>query len=265
MAVDTTNVYWSGVMKCAVGGCNQTPTRISGTGGGFGLAIDAANVYWTDGGTSGSVYKCALAGCTTPTALATAQGVPLGIAVDATSVYWTNLTGGTVMKCAVGGCGGAPTQLALSNAPRAIAVDPMNVYWGDTMASSIYKCPLDGCGSTTPATIIAGWRVVNLAEDATGVYYSDPQAGFVNRTSLAGTPTITLGSGQSLPRGIALDDTYAYWVNEGGTVMKCAKTGCGGMPLVLASDQSGPHSIAVDATSVYWGNTAQGTVMKVSK
>src|SRR5215470_9396184 len=40
MAVDTTNVYWSGVMKCAVGGCNQAPTRINGTTGGVGLAID---------------------------------------------------------------------------------------------------------------------------------------------------------------------------------------------------------------------------------
>ena len=78
-----------------------------------------------------------------------------------------------------------------------------------------------------------------------------------------GTPTI-IASGQSFPFGIAIDDTYVYWTNNGtnagGTVMKAPIAG--DSVTTLASGQNFPLGIAVDGTSVYWTNNLGGTVMK---
>jgi sugar lactone lactonase YvrE len=61
-----------------------------------GIAVDSANVYWTNNN-SGTVMKIPVGGGTAVTVAANQSG-PLGVAVDATSVFWTNYSGGTVMK-----------------------------------------------------------------------------------------------------------------------------------------------------------------------
>src|SRR5262249_57274193 len=71
MAVDTTNVYWTGVMKCAIGGCNQTPTPVSGTTGGVGVAVDPTPVFLTGGGPRGPAPHRALPRGAPPPRLAT--------------------------------------------------------------------------------------------------------------------------------------------------------------------------------------------------
>ena len=78
-----------------------------------------------------------------------------------------------------------------------------------------------------------------------------------------------LASGQATPAGIALSGTSVYWVNlgmlapDGGPrigsqIVTCAKTGCGGSPLVLATGSwDGMSELAVDDTDVYWLVTGQ--------
>lgn len=46
--------------------------------------------------------------------------------------------------------------------------------------------------------------------------------------------------------------------------MKCAVTGCNGLPTTLAIDAGASGNIAVDDTSVYWANSVQGTVVKLT-
>jgi hypothetical protein len=66
-------------------------------------------------------------------------------------------------------------------------------------------------------------------------------------------PPETFATGQGKPWGIAVDDAYVYWTNEGtNTVMRAAKTG--GAPTMIAKDQAEPHRILVDSTSVVWHN-----------
>jgi hypothetical protein len=66
-------------------------------------------------------------------------------------------------------------------------------------------------------------------------------------------PPETFASGQGKPWGIAIDDAYVYWTNEGtNTVMRAAKTG--GVPATIAKNQAEPHRILVDSINVIWHN-----------
>jgi len=124
-----------------------------------------------------------------------------------------------------------------------------------------------------------------IAVDATDVYwlegFSGPTIGVFScgvcgcdkKPKLLASVEAPLG----LPGSIAVDETSVYFTirataniqnPNSGSVMKCAKSGCGNEPTVLASKQA-PQGIAVNATHVYWTNDSQngaeGTVMGCAK
>jgi sugar lactone lactonase YvrE len=66
--------------------------------------------------------------------------------------------------------------------------------------------------------------------------------------------TQVFAMGQGKPWGIAVDDAFVYWTNEGDeTVVRAPKSG--GALTVLAHDQLEPHEILVDGTNILWHNT----------
>ena len=174
IAVDDTYVYWldfcvltppGDVMKVSLGG--GTPvTLATSTGGGTPtrIAIDANNVYWTDGN---AVWQVPKGGGAAVMVADDHGGLPSGIAVDASYVYWTSETSpdagvtpentGSILKTPIGG--GTTTVLASGqNIPLDVKVDGTDVYWVDqgsttTPNGMVMKMPLSG---GTPTTLASG-------------------------------------------------------------------------------------------------------------
>jgi hypothetical protein len=118
---------------------NETPLAIGDVP--YEVAVDAANVYWTEQGSApgvGKVMKASNVDGAGATALATMQAGPQGIAIDATHVYWVNKDDGTVNKVPI--AGGAVTVLAHGQAqPYDIVVDATHVYWTNYAGDSVVK------------------------------------------------------------------------------------------------------------------------------
>jgi hypothetical protein len=272
VAVDATNVYWSGVspstppggpggdsryavMAVSLGG-GSAATLSDGSLGGF--AVDATRLYWArpDG-----VWAMPLGGGT-PVRLASAPwGGDAGggqipapqvpVTVDATSVYWwtvtsfgdPNLHPRTLMKVALGG--GTPTVLASGQvAPGRIVVDAASAYW--TTGGTIVKMPLGGGAPRVLASALISPGDVVI--DSTSVYWSTPGA-FAGGWP-AGLMKMPLTGGQQVllwesvpgqtngPAGpVAIDAGNIYWVTRDAALMKMPLAG--GAPVVLASCSSG--------------------------
>jgi hypothetical protein len=96
LAVDAANVYWTtgaGMLSVAIGG--GTPVTLAPAG--EGIALDSGNVYWgTWNGTTGAIVTVAKQGSMVTT-LATGTFNPVGVAVDATNVYWIDASQDRVM------------------------------------------------------------------------------------------------------------------------------------------------------------------------
>jgi hypothetical protein len=133
LAVDAANVYWSdssGIVKCAIGGCNGQPSTIVASQQAYGLATDGENVYWTDYD-NGFLYQCPNSGCAQPTALASGLSHPNNLAVDKAHAYWAN-GDGTIMRCGLNGCVGGPATVASGQAqPGRLVLDDTRVYWAN--------------------------------------------------------------------------------------------------------------------------------------
>jgi hypothetical protein len=148
---------------------------------GYGVAVDAENVYWTDS------YNCLVLKMSTtvggpPTTLASGQyqDSPYGIAVDSTNVYWAipwvaAAATGVVMKVSING-GDASTVASGQQNVKYVAVDSKSVYW------------------------LLGNLVMKMS------------------TTVGGPPT-TLISAETSVGGMALDSTSIYWLGY-DTVMK---------------------------------------------
>ena len=252
-----------------------TPTILaSGQNHPLKVAIDGANLYWTDygtcGGGDGTVMQTPLGGGALTT-IASGRSNPEGIAIDSTTVYWTDIGGGTIDKVAKGG-GGVGTLASGQTGPKGIAVDATHVYWSNYGSGAVMGLPLGG-GSPTPISLsgthpvymaLSPDDVLFWAEAPAGPGHCDtPFDGGVLVDNPPGSAASVFVSGRCDPWAVAADASSVYWVDQGdGEVLQSPRPG-GGAVTVLATGQCAPIGIAIDATAVYWTTCGGGTVMKL--
>lgn len=125
----------------------------------------------------------------------------------------------------------------------------------------VYSVAEDGTGFAS----LGGTSPLYMQVDATSIYYSTNNQ--IQRMSKAGAAAVldVVADGQGGVRGLAVDATQLYWVNDAGQVLGIDKTVTLGTPQVLASGQAGPSSIAVNSTEIFWTNAGDGTVMHMLK
>jgi hypothetical protein len=106
-----------------------------------GIAIDGANLYYTEQSAGGPLGVLPLDGGA-PRILSHDNGT-LGVVSDGTYVYYTSPDGnapvynGSVVRVPLDG--GAPTTLVTGGAPEAIAIDATSVYWTSSSTGSVMK------------------------------------------------------------------------------------------------------------------------------
>jgi hypothetical protein len=188
----------------------------------FGIAVDAANVYWTTtvgpGDSSGEVLSVPLDGGL-PATLASGQTLSHeGLAVDDTSVYWG--TESAVMKAALSG--GPPVTLAsVPEGVTNLAIDAASVYW--VGSGGVMKVALTGGAPTTLATnpALPLGACTAFAVDSTNVYWIEvisagsSTSGRLVSVPLNGGPTTTLLSEDlGFAAGVmAVSATSLYWLD----------------------------------------------------
>jgi len=159
------------------------------------------------------------------------------------------------MTCTMGGC----DSIVLStefDPPGRLTIDSSNVYWSN-LDGTIKSVPIAGGATTTLASGLGAGMGIGV--DAQNVY-AVSQDGRIVSAPLTGTMAVTvLATAQPQPYALAVDGTNVYWSTIGsgagnGTIMACAKTGCGQVPTTLASGihVQYPYGIATTAGLVYW-------------
>lgn len=277
LAVDSARAYWINTGGSPDGGAVQSvaldggsavtlasPVAVGIWGVDF-LALDATQVYWTDGVTVTSVPK----GGGTAATVATATGYggyPRGLAVQGGSAIWG--WGQGALKgpfyhevVATPLDGGPPTTLSDGiGFVHAMAVDEAGVCLDNN--DTIEVLPFDG---GAPAILCSSSAAANLATGTDHIAWTwSGQAGAAMTSAPrdGGAPA-TLAANGWAPGSIVDDGTSLYWIltsalGSQGVILRSRIDGSS--PEVLACDPSTPTSLAVDATSVYWTSSdATGT------
>jgi PKD repeat protein len=268
IAVDDTNVYWTefyGLKKVSKTGSSVVTLATSSYNSITGLAIDNDYVYFGDnvGNPASLIKKVPKTGGSVITLV---SGLPsvCRVSVDSSYVYWTASDGGTVNKMPING--GSVSELADgSNTPCAITVDNSNVYWSEfTNPGSVNKVSKNGDLVTTLAS---NANSLGIAVDSNYIYWPEYVVpnGKVNRVPINGGSLTTLATGLNKPYDVAIDDAYAYWIenNSNGAVKKVSLAG--GTVTILASSLNSPEAIAIDDTHAYWIERGSGTLKRVTK
>jgi hypothetical protein len=190
---------------------------------------------------------------------ASAQGSVQDIAVDATHVYWS---GAGLQRAPL--AGGAVEPLASSGIIGIDAGDASDVYYSN--GSELRHVPKSG---GTPVTIHSGDAPTRLLGDGNRLVFTETFAlGGVYVVPKQGGATVTVGSAQFTPRGIALDalSGEVFWTN------------CASPRAVMRGDIDGvdeatelqqavgcPIGIAIDADHVYWTDSDDGKLWRTPR
>jgi hypothetical protein len=246
----------------------------------YGIALDTANVYWTDVGAD-DVLRIAKTGGSAHW-VATSQETPSEIQVNSTGAYWatTSLAASAVVRLKPDG--GTPSSRIFdmySSGDPLFAVDTTNVYYLNSECQLIaaplsFEAPIvlatsaGRCGAATAIAVDAKhvyWSEAPLLNDAGSDIAEGPLVLMADIVSGdGGAPTVLdpIFWQEGPPLSIAVDAVNVYWAQAYAGVWMVPIKGGTATPLT-EGELLGGASIATDGVNVYWTDQAAGTVMKV--
>jgi hypothetical protein len=252
LATDPMNCGWCGHdcggTTCSASMCQPVtiappPGNLANLGA---FAVNDTNVYWAN---SGALNVCPLTGCgVNPTVIAPMKpnSAISSIALDASAVYWVTDFPFTLQTCPLAGCSGSPTTLfTLAGDPTGgfVVSDGTWVYLTGANATSnaaLMKIPV---GGGTPIVLAQG-GFGPPAIDATAVYFTLPGSTFsiLQKVNKDGTGLVTLSQYALPSSGVALDETYVYYLgvtggnacHDPGCLMRANKDGSGAVEMAGA-------------------------------
>jgi hypothetical protein len=164
------NVYWTAHSGTITKWSKSTGTAATlysvGSGEAYGIAADAANVYWTDM-VGGNVYSVPSNGTGNITTLASSLNSPAVIAIDTVNAYF--LVAGAVMGVRLDGTSTAKmlaTDTNISTQESGIATDGTYVYWSNHNA--LMRVPV---GGGTGQDMGVGAATAGVTVDGNYVYF----------------------------------------------------------------------------------------------
>jgi hypothetical protein len=114
----------------------------------------------------------------------------------------------------------ATTVLATSaKAPYTIAKFGTDVYYTTDVGGDIVRIPL---GGTATPLVTAEKKPLSIMVDATGIYWANNGNGTIRKLSPGATVPVTLVSGQTMTRSLAMNSTSIFWQTS-TTVMRLAR------------------------------------------
>jgi hypothetical protein len=290
MLVDTDSIYWrsrgtGGLFRCSKDHC-VTPTQlVSAHVDEIDMMIDTKTLFWTElarDGQEATIRSCPVYGCPGGVPNVVTKVVnPTSLDITLTSVLWTSgAPVSAVSGCSLSmDCSNAAPVVPNQTAPTYLIVQDDAMYWlneieipGGAEVDKLYFAllgdfPQPVFVESAPNGIgrfdVRDKRIYATTVDDHGTVFAIDRTRF-NR--------VVLAVDQRLPVEVRVDDDYVYWLNAGtanesrldGSIMRCAREGCGGEPTVLAAGQPEPRGLVLDNAAVYWG-TRDGSLMKVAK
>jgi len=236
------------------------------------IALDDANVYWTDYalGTVNVVPKAGGAA----SVIAAARGNPSGLAVNAGTVYWTEFTGDVVASAPTIG-GSVATVASNQDGAYDVTASGDDLYWTTFRACTVGSIQdgaskqLDKASQPFSAIVSTGSLVFWVSYETKSVESYDSQSN-VHATLVHG--------GSNLPFTIATDGANVYFGEATTTEMSIGAVPVGGGPTTTiygtaCDDDDGGlvgaclASVATDGSFVYFtaagSGDATGAVAKV--
>lgn len=225
LAVDDTHIFWcnsSGVHRTDNNGGAYTLLAAAGKGASF-LALDATHVFWGDYGFGYEQAKLSRVAKDGSGEVVLVPDPPLGsfsrrVAVDATHLYWLNPSAGTVTRAKKDG---SEIEIVIDESiVNDFQLEGDKIYYSGPATKRANK---DGSN----VQLLSLGTGSMLAVDEEAVYWVSSSNSLVKVDKDGSAPTLIADLGRVVytPGAIAVDEHWAYIINQGGagTLVKVAK------------------------------------------